>query len=372
MKIQLTTATPLHIGNGRSLSPYTDYVVGDDGKVYLIDSQKLNEKLAVVGDEAIDEFVIQIMGSQRSREVYSLKTFLEKYKIDYRQIAKFTWETNASIRNLAIQETIKSVSKPYVPGSSIKGAIRTALLYFHRIEEGYSLEAAMKDIFGRRGVQRSPNGEDIFGAYSKDVLKHLHVSDTTQLPSDEVDLVKTVRYNLAQNEADVPITKEVIPENKTLQFRLQSKAEHRHHLPPRFKYLIRDEGHSGERKILNLVNQFYMQLLKKELAVLKQFQVQQMEPVLRLYERLYRTAERYEQKKNGALIRLGSGKTFLDNTIISLFSREDREKLLNKMKVGGRHLFPKTRAVIDNGSLYESVLGWIYLDPVHEINGEWT
>lgn len=363
MKIQLTTATPLHIGNGRSLSPYTDFVVGNDGKVYLIDSQKLNDQLVAVGDEAVDEYVSQIMGCRQPGGVFSLKQFLEKYKIDYRQIAKFVWETHAPIQNETIQETIKSTSKPYIPGSSIKGAIRTALLYFHRKEEGYSWEAAIKDIFGK-GVKKSPNGEDIFGRYQNDVLRHLHVSDSSPLPSEEVGLVKTVRYNLVKKEASIPVTKEVIPENKILDFRLQCKAEKIHQLPPRFNYLYRDKDHTGERQILSLVNRFYLQLLEEELAVLKRTQSKQLDPIKRLYERLFKTAKEYELEQSGAVIRLGSGKTFLENTIISLFSYEERRQLIKKLKKGGGPYFPKTRAVIDNGVIYEFVLGWAYLEPV--------
>lgn len=369
MKLKLTTATPLHVGNGQTLSPYSDYVVGDDGKVYLINNQKLNDQLAQLGEKAIDQFVSLVMGSMRTSDTFSLKSFLEKYKIDYKKIAKFSWKTNAAIKNEEIHATIKTASRAYVPGSSIKGAVRTALLYFHRKEEGYNLEKAMVDIYGKRGA-KNPIGEDVFGAHDKDVFKFLHVSDTSTLSPDEVGLVKTYTYDLAKKEATIPITKEVIPENKHLYFGLHSKARKEHNLPAKFHYLNEDNEYTGERFVLSRVNQFYLQLLESELSLLKKLNNAQIKPLLQVYEQLYKTAEKYDQEKNGAVIRLGSGKTFLDNTIISLFSQEERTKLFKKMNMAGGSLFPKTRKMIESGSVYDSVLGWAYLEPVDELSGE--
>lgn len=364
MRVALTTVTPIHVGNGKALSPYTDYVIDDQGTIYVMDSQKLNTELARLenSEDVIDQFVQRVMGSAHSRNTYSLKRFLEDYGIDYPRLARSVWKTTADIGNEEIQETIKSGSRPYIPGSSIKGAIRTALLYFHRRKKGYRVEEAMADIYGKKKRKKSPNGEDVFGSFGSDVLKYLHISDTATIPPDDMGIVKTYRYHLMKKETTIPVSKEVIQENKTLQFRLQSKAPKTRRLHPSFTYLYEDKGFTGERRILSMVNRFYMQLIESELAILKAYHAPNA--LAGLYETIYRAARTYVEEENGAVIRLGSGKTFLDNTIASLFTHKDLAKILKDNAIGDGPVFPQTRAVIDEGYVYESVLGWAYLDPV--------
>lgn len=371
MKVALTTVTPIHIGNGESLSPYTDYVVGQRGTVYLMDRQKVNDRLASLenSDEAIDEFVNRVMGHQNTGKPFSLKQFFEQHGIDYQELARSICQTDADIKNEEIHETIKSASRPYIPGSSMKGAVKTALLYFHRKEKGYSAESAMMDIYGGKERKKSPNGEDVFGSYSEDVLKYLHISDTTLLAREDIGIVKTFPYHLIKKEATIPITKEVIPENKTLVFRLQSKSPKDVKLDRQFTYLYESEDFQGERQILQIMNQFSKQLIERELAVLRDFQVPHMKKIIHVYEKIYEAATTYEKEKNGAVIRLGSGKTYFDNTVASLFSDKEVTMLLKNLKMGGGRLFPKTRTVIGSGNLYDSVLGWAYLEPVQDMEG---
>lgn len=358
LTLRLETVTPLHIGNGDILSPYSDYIFDDEtGMVYIIDPHKVEKALYEMenNEEVIDEFVQRISAKKYTSDVYTLKHFFKEYGLDYKQLARSAVQTNADVKNEEIQECIKSSARPFIPGSSIKGAVRTSLLFIHRQEDGFSLDDVPKNI-------KQSNGEDLFGEFEKDLLKHLHISDSTMLKPDEIMIVKTLRFDFKKKTGTIPVTKEAIPENTQLTFRLQCKAKRNYHsLDKRFSYLYSEEGENGERKILNMVNSFYKQLIEKEWNLLKELKIPELSLVTDLYEKLLKSAQQFEKEQNGAVMRLGSGKTFYDNTIAGLFSPQDLKKIRNKTNLGSYLPFPRTRSVIQNGQVYESVLGWVYI-----------
>ncbi|WAA09845.1 type III-A CRISPR-associated RAMP protein Csm5 [Fervidibacillus albus] len=362
-QVLLETVSPVHIGNGEKLSPYTDYVYDDnDGTVYIFDPIKIEKALSELdnSDEAIDEFVEMVMAKGRSnQQKYSLKNFFSTWNINYKSLAAFTIKTDANIKTEEIHQLIKSGNRPYIPGSSIKGAIRTALLYHHRKEEGYTISQALNDL-NKRNRNRSPNGEDLFGKGGEDVFKFLHISDTSFLSPNDIGIVKTVRYHLRKQKTGISITKEVIPENKRLSFRLQVKATPQMKLDKRFSYFYKENGFTGEKKILQIVNQFTKQILDFELEYLNKY-VPHLKQLIAFYQRLKDAAESFERKGNGAVLRIGSGKTFYDNTIVHLFDENDSLRLIRQTYRNSTEPFPIERAVIDRGNVYESTMGWVYL-----------
>jgi CRISPR type III-A-associated RAMP protein Csm5 len=357
--------SPLHIGNGEILSPYTDYIYDDkNGTIYVMDKRKIEAALFELenNETVLDEYINKLINIRGGHVNYSLKQFLEEHQIDYKSLAKVIIKTNADIKFEEIHEQLKSASRPYIPGSSIKGAIRTALLFHHRKQSGYSIDQALVDLFGDKSLKKdkAPNGEDIFGKTDKDILKFLHVSDTTFLKPNEVEVVKTFRFDLNKKSGTIPITLEVIPEGKKLEFRLQCKARSAYHsLEQPFSYLFENQG--GEKKILQLVNQFTKYFLESELRLLQKQKIKELDGLISFYERLLNTAEQFEKEQNGAVLRLGSGKTFLDNTITNLFSQDDLNQLRKKLRLGTYHPFPKTRSVIYQSNEYRSPLGWVYV-----------
>lgn len=128
-KVKLTTITPIHIGSGNVLHNNIDFVQGQiDGNSYLgvIDQKKLFE---MIGPERVDSWVSAIergenMGDFVSKYSQSNVT-LEDYTC--RQIycpQPLNMDANEEMREYIHD----GLGKAYVPGSSIKGAIRTAVL----------------------------------------------------------------------------------------------------------------------------------------------------------------------------------------------------------------------------------------------------
>ena len=190
MEIRLKTLTPIHIGNGEELTNI-DYAVVDN-KFYIIPIPRFsNWLLDAEKEDVLDQFVewseekvreIENLESGRRsakakknikeqrdynqklikiRKSYNLQTFVRgvhlerewkkwlKQEIKAIDIGK-PHELERGRRNVR-NHIRKGVGVPFIPGTSIKGSIRTALL-FNVLENNLSseqLEAIVEDAFDR-------------------------------------------------------------------------------------------------------------------------------------------------------------------------------------------------------------------------------
>lgn len=114
--MKLEILTPVHIGSGdRYLA--TDFVIKKD-RVVFINSVRFFEEVDKKGLDPID--VAKEIGEGKK----SIEDFVDPYKIKIRVVP-----FNGRKPRREILAHIKSQGRPYIPGSSIKGAIRTALLW---------------------------------------------------------------------------------------------------------------------------------------------------------------------------------------------------------------------------------------------------
>ena len=121
--------TPLHIGDGKELQAY-EYVIKDKFYKILFEDFVLNLSSDKQGE------VTQLMET----DIVKLRQFLRdnfepaKDKYEYSgsvsEIVKNLYETKIAeeLNRLTIYPFIRTLNKPFIPGSSIKGAIRTAII----------------------------------------------------------------------------------------------------------------------------------------------------------------------------------------------------------------------------------------------------
>jgi CRISPR type III-A-associated RAMP protein Csm5 len=125
-KIQIETLTPVHIGSGNMLQNNTDFVVqgsGDDRYIYIVDDRKI---LDLIGEEHLDNWLVSI--ERKESTIDLVKRFAPNASI-----RDYTTERITCYAKVEANDTLKEIihdgrGKPYIPGSSIKGAIRTAVL----------------------------------------------------------------------------------------------------------------------------------------------------------------------------------------------------------------------------------------------------
>lgn len=125
-KIKLTVVSPVFIGDGESLNR-SQYVLQEDKhRACIVDEEKLADLLIQKGKW--DDF-IQEMG----RGQFKLKEFLESYQLidAVDELCRYTIPCPVNTIKLNdINPFIKDyLYQPYIPGSSLKGSLRTTLTF---------------------------------------------------------------------------------------------------------------------------------------------------------------------------------------------------------------------------------------------------
>lgn len=128
MKVKIKTLTPLFIGgdSGDAWSPYSDYV-WQDGRLTIIDNRKLEARMT---REQMQDYVEKINRSiNNTRSDYSLNEFLHEHKIHLPEITRYQILLPDNPGRKTIKKFIRTAGRPFIPGSSLKGAVRTAFLW---------------------------------------------------------------------------------------------------------------------------------------------------------------------------------------------------------------------------------------------------
>ncbi|MGI6226104.1 MAG: type III-A CRISPR-associated RAMP protein Csm5, partial [Peptococcales bacterium] len=234
MKFLLETLSPINIGNASVLSPYSDYYY-DNGFVYYINQDRLSQEIAKLpnADEVTDKYVAFIKQQSKSNnpEKYNIKDFLMDAGIDLLHVANVKLEANTKITE-EINRTINTSGRPYIPGSTLKGAIRTGIMVSEYLDSKNFDYYQAKRINGYIG-------QELFGNYDKDIFKHLAVSDTSLFSEKDKKVIKTYRYNLKTNQKTIPVVKEVIKTGSFAEFSIKTMGNEKiHNINQKHSYLL--------------------------------------------------------------------------------------------------------------------------------------
>ena len=164
-RLKIETLTPVAIRNGEILSPLTDYHI-EGNRLYLLDTDKLMADIDQ--NNWLDDFESKVLEYSGNHSGGTETNAKKKNRF----IADFLKEKGASIKSYLKEEnarncqlkseaewvqlysTIKTENKAYIPGSSIKGAIRTAIMYqwLTDTEEGKEKLASFLDT-NKKGIE---------------------------------------------------------------------------------------------------------------------------------------------------------------------------------------------------------------------------
>ena len=363
---ELEVLSPLHIGNGNTLG-LIDFIVMKD-RFVRINFDKLADycyEADIDLAEGVEDRRFKVRHGKE--EIFSIEKFVEFYGIDYNEFTEYTIPLNIEARTretkIEVKEYIKDgMGRAYIPGSSIKGAIRTALLWSVLDEEEIKkyCDELMRGgkINAKRACKRLE--EKIFGNVAhEDILRVVRISDTEPLAVKELNVseikilgnpspIPTYVENLrigAKTKLDIRVDKNLLSEEIFV------------------KNVLRDYINPGD--ILRVCRSFSMEYVKKQgsyrsyNAGTRQF-----------YRELNNTIN--ELRENEAMLNLGWGGGWYGKTIglkvenyqeftanprdFNRFKRTLRYKLkLGKRGKGFVLNFPKTRRV----TIDEIPLGWV-------------
>jgi CRISPR type III-A-associated RAMP protein Csm5 len=362
IRLKLKTLSPVHIGSGEKITSYNDYIY-DDGYVYYIDYDALEEYIMKQNniDEIIDDFVntVKIQASNNKKEKYKLKNFFEDNGLNYKDFSYNKLSANEEITE-QINRAVCSGIRPYIPGSSIKGAIRTAFIYRFFSKDKIDLFKILKE-------KKNPYiGQEILGKYSQDIFKHFKVSDTTLLDKDDLEIIKTHREHF-KKKANIPANVEAIKAGKECELDVSMKFKEENLLTDtKLKAFYDANSINDERFLFDILNAYAKEFLEGEVRELTQVNNEKKyNDLINQNIKLLNEVEDLLKKGDGAVLRLGFGKTFFSNSISMQFHKNDIKEIRKAVfssKDKNMHKyepFPITRTIYYKNTGDKGEFGWV-------------
>lgn len=401
MKLKIKTLTPLHIGSGEKYNALSYIKVKENNKHYLcyLDFDKVKQVLTT---EQLNTFFNWIS----EQEYPSLQEFLNEKLRDHdgritkQLISESIYKVELCFNEDPTKKTflgdiesfIKQNNMVYIPGSEIKGAIRTAVMYKLLNDDTNTYEWLKKEIenLGRKKeieinevknsyldkqkskiklllsnemrkieeeihhkVFNPPNKTTRYDA-KYDLLKFLHISDTdSKKPQDCLFIAKIETINISRK---FNIFQELLKEGQ--EFTIHEFAVNKN------DSVVNTLGFSDNQKkiisfekILECCYEFTNKVIKEEENYFKNNK--------NILEELENIKESNE--KNSPVIRIGKNEGFLSVTI-GLLIKEKSPNLYNDVLIhttkgkSYTNNFPKTRKIINlNGK--QHTLGWVKIIP---------
>ncbi len=205
-RVTLETLAPLHIGTGDVLRRDYDFAVRA-GRTWVVNDDALAELLY-----GYNEFENLVAGAPLSdllsEDDYRSDSALFRYVMD--------GEPSAQSANAEVHEQIKDVwDRPYIPGSSLKGALRTALFYalFEVSQMTWNV-----DVLGRNAKSAAtPLEQQALGRNpNTDLMRVLQVSDSSADEARRLRVLNVIATKTADGGDDAaPITIEAVPAGVT-------------------------------------------------------------------------------------------------------------------------------------------------------------
>jgi CRISPR-associated protein Csm5 len=372
-EIEITTVTPVFIGTGEEVSPLS-YVT--DGKRLLVVPNDFLERLTPNQQQKYVNWIEQQMREQRRGDL-SLESFLKGTgsPVDFvRRMNPRVVSFRRRPGKRGFREHIKHPDGlPYIPGSEIKGALRTAILHTMLDNSDVYNEALGRQLLEvqrrRKSIQKvaGPMEDNLLRVEGHpndakyDLLRFISITDTTPFTQDALFIEQIEVFGRGANHFIPPFDFETLVAKQKSRFvihfggpekvfSIMGLAEMRDML--NLKDLLK-ACYNRSQAVLNEESEYFSRRDSGLLSVVKSL-LQQNKP-------------------ESPLLRLGAGQGFLSTTVDLEVKQRDpsmyetiREEVSRQR--GWRtypNNFPKTRRVVVDANGYPSMLlGWVKIKQI--------
>ena len=352
LRMELRTLTPVHVGSGNKLTSTADFVVAGN-RVIVVHFERIIANLP--RDVPYSEILSGGVGE-----------VLSKYRLNAEDFKRYEMELFGQRRRIsAISEHIKQGNKPYIPGSSVKGAIRTAVLWYFLRDNREILHRTLGNLlqkasrmYGSRKKELKKQADDeiqceIFGKTPhEDIFRALKVSDSSNFRR-----LQCISVSVLNAPRLPPMFVEGIPAGETASLDISLD-----------ECLMKENMKKWSGKVRELefeevqeqVNEFSKEMLS---AIERRFS--SLSNRTRNCIRMLRREVKEAEESGGMVLNIGWGGGFLSKTLGRLLLHEEMfERLRQSLGIGRsprtRRIsenFPKTLRVTERGDL----LGWVKL-----------
>lgn len=354
----IETITPIHIGSGVLFQKNTEFLVKNEF-IGIIDPLKV---LGIIGETQITTWVAMIeRGEPLLPYLIKRKPGLELEDVCSRILYYFA-------RNISNSQSLKEqlhtgTGQPYIPGSSIKGAIRTAL--FTKLIKAFGI--VNEQMLKNKKAQLDDAGlsAKLFGKDpNHDSLRFLRVGDAV-FDNGTTIALNMLSLNHSQNstrlDSKVSQLTEAIGQDITSTIRIDIDKEKlsgnlkRHRITTDVSFLNSDQA------LLDTINKHTINLLKAEIKSWEEHvQYADVENYISEIEEQIAKAEKCNE--NEAILRLGHGSGW--NFMTGAWQKDASiliddhvfDQIVNRSRPGNQkkyadYMFPKTRRMDEEGFL---------------------
>lgn len=227
-KLSLRTLAPVHIGSG---DKYTSREFIYDGKTYYFpDMGKFYTEMSKLG--MAQKFETFLLDPRNQRQGNRLDSFLEDNRVQIRNFGGYTLKATGFEKAQSTSGKLNDISKfirdgygkPYIPGSSLKGAIRTILMNTHWKDKKFS---RFKDRGYKENKEIIPWGPSKNeGRENDDLFNEIRVSDSQPLSNDDLTIVQKWDYSVDKKKAvALPLYRESISPLKEISFEIVTTSD---------------------------------------------------------------------------------------------------------------------------------------------------
>jgi len=360
--VTISLLTPVHVGSGAELGRDFDFVT-HNGRTWVMNSDAFLEHLQKP-DGSFDE---RILGRPAS-ELLEAGDFRPdspffRYVLD--------GQPRSEQYGAVVREQYKDAyDRPYLPGSSIKGALRTVLAWHGFREQGMKLN--VNDLRGSRSWAGQGYEREIFGRDpNHDLLRALLVADTQPVGQDRLQLVNA-QVVTGGEKLGSPIELEAVRSDTVFQttftideFLHSPDAENELHFGKRWEWLTGLPALARARAA---------QQIEQERDW---FRSRKYDNVGRFYHQLLTILKRNQLPENQFLVQIGWGGGWSSKTIGAPLQADGAawERLLNDKRLSPSRFrrkegdpFPKSRRAVIVAEQPVAPLGWCLVEMKERIH----
>lgn len=318
-KITLETLSPVHIGSGEAISKKNCVYMEKKGIVYILNSVKLFEGLKAIEKlQAYEQYLLNyrendfykfLMGNQITESRYS-QWAAYKLRLDNLRVVSESRSSGGGHDD--IQAFLKdSFGCPYIPGSSLKGAVRTAVesalmlnnnSFLDEIKNAkparpkeylsYTDKKIAQNLFNKLNRNTEKTREIV-----NDVFAAMRISDSKPLDVADLTLCQKIDLRTDGGENNLPLRRECLRPGVLVEFGLEIDTD-----------LLQNSG-------FDFSPEFIVDALDKHIK-------SQREKFLNSFKKVPTC-----DSKSGNLIYIGGGSGFHSKTIIHAMSANKKQAL---------------------------------------------
>lgn len=325
-RVRATTLTPLHIGSGRDLLHEYDYAI-HQGRTW-----RINEDTLLESQDIDDPHLADQLANTPPAQLLRPADFKPDSKL-FRYIIRGTPRSKSS--GAQVRELLKDpYDRPYLPGSSLKGALRTALGWIRWDQKKLRPDPARlgrRPKFAARWYE-----EELFAIHggkapNYDLLRALQVSDSAPVGPDSLLLVNA-RVLSRSGKLGSPIELEAVKPGVT--FELTIKVDEALFSDWAQRHRLKLQGAALLHQLPKAVRIYTGERLKAERAWFEA--IQNGKDLAAYYRELLRSLAAAQKAGNACLIQVGWGGGWESKTFGSRLQEDPQfmTRLIGRLRRG--------------------------------------